>query len=820
MFKKFRLILSVLILTVILSPVCIKGTTGYNYDQVGSPIHSNHGMVMNNLPMTYKDLGITKPEDFKSPEGLYVFDRGSETKIYLVDSGSSKLFELNSNYKMVDEYEHFLLNPQDVREENLRKIKTNGNLLVGDRFFGVKKSHEFLNLTPDNETIIPLLFGSKYYRESQTEVRIENHGDANVHFNNGKIHITPLALGKGNIKVTLVSTSGKDLKPINIENIKKNLETLIRKEPVVKTEGLVKNDYARVNVKTTVNGEVSENYTYTNSLLKLNDQIFPDTIIRQEEGEKKSLLGKKKGDKVTVEEDFSEDTKIEAFRGKKVKFEFEILETYEGELRNTETLDDVVKRQGITNVNTWSEYENYLRSRKEESVLETFNINYSASKDLVLQNSEYPHGYLYEDLITETDVKIKFNKPRAVYRAINKTAAAEDYLYLCDTGNNQILVVDYLTKKVKKTIHVPETNEFKKVLFEPIALVTDAPGRMYVISNNVYQGIMQFSTLGDFDRFTGVNYVQLTPWERFWRLFKTEEQIKRSAAIINTTFTSMTVDDKGFIYATSIARSATTQKVSFITSVTNSLGVVKRINTSGKDVLRTNGIAAPQGDLSFLISNTQPAASGPSRLTGVTVNKYGLYSLVDSKMGKIFTYDYEGHLLYVSGKGAYGGSNTEEYDIIQNPKGIAYYGDKLLVLDKNARSLFVFEPTAISKKINQAAKLEYEGNFVAAGDVWEQVVKENANYSYAYSGIGKKYYAMKDYKKAMEYFRLGYDIHNHSRAFKILRDDKIRLFFPYVIGLIVLVPLGIFLTKKIRYFVKLKQGKVKRKDEESDTNLE
>ena len=66
------------------------------------------------------------------------------------------------------------------------------------------------------------------------------------------------------------------------------------------------------------------------------------------------------------------------------------------------------------------------------------------------------------------------------------------------------------------------------------------------------------------------------------------------------------------------------------------------------------------------------------------------------------------------------------------------------------------------------------------------------------------------YKKAMDYFKLGFDMKYYGKAFKLYRDGVIKKgFVPFLIAVVVLVAGGI----TYKYFKRKKKGYVK--DEET-----
>ncbi len=456
-------------------------------------------------------------------------------------------------------------------------------------------------------------------------------------------------------------------------------------------------------------------------------------------------------------------------------------------------------------------------------------------------------------LIGDADV-LNLNTPSGIHRAVNPNTK-EDLIYICDKGNHQIVVFKADSYQEEN----PETKEgsyqvyqvvsapleqLGKNTFDPKEVLSDSAGRIYVIADKINDGIMQFSKEGQFNSYTGVNYVTLSAWDIFWRNFATQAQREKMTTLYNTSFTDMVYKDH-MLYTTSYAIS--------VTKEVNDGIMIKKINPSGKDVLRRNGYNAPKGDNKYIKTDDGKGTYGPSKLESVTVNEYGVYTVVDSNRGRLFTYDNEGNLLYISGE------RGDLIDKISNPVAVQYLGEDLLVLDKNRRAIIKFEPTKIGSLINRAVEQEYNGRTtreepkvntrtktwwigkedtkiafseqefyeqdgtwwigdtntgieaeeLAAVDYWEQVVKLNANYEYAYIGIGKMYQNRGEYKQAMKYFKLGADRYYYGKAFKQYRDAKIRKYFgPVVITVAVLIVGGVVFSA-----VRRKKLGIKREEE-------
>lgn len=356
----------------------------------------------------------------------------------------------------------------------------------------------------------------------------------------------------------------------------------------------------------------------------------------------------------------------------------------------------------------------------------------------------------------------------------------EDIIYLCDKTNMQVLLLkqneEELAKGNKKwevvqVISAPEGVDFADKFF-PSKVVIDVTGRVYLICDGVYEGILLISHQGEFMRMVGVNYTTLSVWDAIKRNFKTEEQLKQEVTILQTTFNNLTIDSKGFLYTVSSA-------ITNADGTKNDTSMIKRINQANSDVLKRNGYNPPKGDLVTVKTGSK---AGGSNFIAITINEYGVYTVADSKHNRLFTYDNEGNLLYISG------GNGNQVTDISNATAIAYQGENILVLDKGNKCIMRFEPTDFARSINKAVEYEFIGDAVSAADQWQNVINANPAYELAYVGVGKKLYSEGRYQEAMLQFEKGADVAYYSRAYKMYRDDLIKKYFPAVfVGLLVLI---------------------------------
>lgn len=367
-------------------------------------------------------------------------------------------------------------------------------------------------------------------------------------------------------------------------------------------------------------------------------------------------------------------------------------------------------------------------------------------------------------------------------------------IFICDTGNYRIVqlnhdyeVVAIYDEVADDTFLAPgetinEENQ-DKIPFEPKKITVDATNRMYVVAKNVYEGILEINYDGSFNRFTGVNPIQLTPFEIFSRNLMTETQIAQLQLFLPTEYTNVNINEKNFIYAVS--------KV----SDNNDENPIQLINPKGVDVIKRNGYNPPMGDVQYVVGSNAYVIDGPSNLVDIASTDDGIYTVLDQKRSRLFTYDSEGDLLYVDG------DEGNQIDKFNEGVAIGYFGDDLLILDRGTKTIVVYRLTDFGEKVNEAIHYHNEGMFEDAALVWEEVIKINSNYEIAYNGIGKLLLRTGEYKEAMEYFELGHDQYYYSKAFKEYRNEIIKSNFGLIIASTLVIG-GTLVTLKIRKTIK------------------
>ena len=354
------------------------------------------------------------------------------------------------------------------------------------------------------------------------------------------------------------------------------------------------------------------------------------------------------------------------------------------------------------------------------------------------------------------------NNKQAILNAPEGVFANDRSLYIADTGNNRIFVLDVNAKDEEGNNTYPMTMVINKpenmvgsTEFIPSKIAVDNADRPFVVVKNSTEGIIELNTDGSFSRYFGVNSPQVSLIDFFWKSIASDEQKEKMSKIYAPAFTNVETDSDGFVYA--------------VTTDTASEEMAFRFNAKGSNVLRKFGYSEILGDLPSASSTDESATK--STFVDVAVSDYGVYALLDTSKNRVFLYNFDGNLLTVfGGKGDTKGK-------FNTPSSICWMGQSLIVGDSKLASAFVFTPTDFGSLVLESEEMYFNGDFDGAAVKNKQIVAMNANYDHAYVSIGKNELMRDNYKAAMDNFRLGNDKTYYSTAFGGYRNLLIQKYF-------------------------------------------
>lgn len=361
----------------------------------------------------------------------------------------------------------------------------------------------------------------------------------------------------------------------------------------------------------------------------------------------------------------------------------------------------------------------------------------------------------------------KITSPDGIY------VTDEGLIYVCEPTQEHILVFDSSYKLVA-SYGKPEGLALDN-RYQPTSVVVDSLNRMYVIATGIYEGILEISSENKFQRYFGTTTVSISVMDIFFRAIASEAQLSRQALILPTEYSSMTINEKGFIYTT--IRSGGVENP------------IRLLNVNGDDIMPENWEGdSPEGDIN------SSSSAGASSLTFIDCNDYGMFMVLDSTQNRIFTYDDASNMLFV-----FGGRGDKDGCFL-NPVSVRWMGEsnRVVVADRQAHSITVMKPTNYASAIFEAVKLEAEGNREASVSYWQQALAMNNNCNVAKDALGRQLYWGGDYEGSQallgEILRTDY----YSMAFEKTRENLIRTYAPTVVVVLAVLIVALTVFRRVR----------------------
>ena len=384
----------------------------------------------------------------------------------------------------------------------------------------------------------------------------------------------------------------------------------------------------------------------------------------------------------------------------------------------------------------------------------------------------------------------------------------KERIYVCDTGNSRVVVFD-LEGNFLYVIAAPESNLFASTdLYTPIALVVSATqngDKLFIVSETTTQGIIVMKETGEFESFIGAQKVEISLWTWLWRKFQTDDQRSTSSDIISDPYVNIAISDDDMLYAISGVDTGNIENVITSKDKSGDYAPVKLLNQKGDEIMRRNGFWPPVGEIDYkevvaddsyeITGNLDEAKENglglPSTLVDVASGPQKTWTTVDQTRSRIYTYDYDGNLLFAFGdKGSQVGN-------MQRITAVDYQDDEtMLVFDGDTNSITVFKITDYGKILMQALEHQNDYKYDLAVNDWREILKRNTNFDAAYIGIGTALARQGKYEEAIEYYKSAYDTDNYSTAYTIVRKNFIEkwIFLILIVAVVFIIALSKFFS--------------------------
>ena len=404
---------------------------------------------------------------------------------------------------------------------------------------------------------------------------------------------------------------------------------------------------------------------------------------------------------------------------------------------------------------------------------------------IIVTNKYYQRKLIIDKFINQNGVDDSLNSPESTFVVDEGERRG---LYVCDKLNRRIVVFNQDDGSFIREISEPVTKHITSGSFNPISCVVDKHGRIFVVSPDINEGIVVLTTDGQFINFIGAPEVTVTALEAL--IQKIGGTAADTLTFIPTAYKNIDLDQKTqeFVYASIIFKEeedVSAQLTQLTTKVTD-YSPVRLLNATGVDIMHRNGFFSPSGEVSVELevketSSNADAPKGVSEIIDIASGPNGVWSIVDTKRSKVYTYDSNGNLLYIFGdKGAQLGN-------ILSARAITYQGSNIIVLDMSRSTFTVYRRTEYAEILDEAIQYQNQGEYDKAVEKWEEVLARNNNFDTAYVAIGKSLYREGKYEEAIKYYQNAYDVENYATAFKDLRKESMEMLLLPMIALIVVL---------------------------------
>ncbi len=450
-------------------------------------------------------------------------------------------------------------------------------------------------------------------------------------------------------------------------------------------------------------------------------------------------------------------------------------------------------------------------------------ISDSTKNRVIVLDKHYEAIHIISSYVNEIGQAKTLENPKGIFVSDPRiTADKSSEIYICNTGTDatgkkigEVVVFDR-NYNYKRTITKPESVILTEEAFKPHAVAVDKYGRIFIVSQSAYQGVIVLSSDGEFTGFIGVQEVSVDLLDMIWRKFMSQEVRETQLLLLANPYNNIAVDDDGFVYVTTTMTSSDEMKKQFssIKSKNAANSPVKKLNAQGKEIMNRNGFFDPGGEVVL-------SSEDVSTIIDIGIGAQNTWTILDTntdsnspkQKGRFFTYDQSGNLLFAfgaSGDQLGQGSNLSAmtYHVVEDSDGNEIH--RLISMAANG-TITVYEPTDYYYAIIDAIEAESSNNHAKARVAWENVLSYNNNFDLAYIGIGKALYNQGDHEGAMEYLEKSYETDIWSKASGAAGKQMMKVWlFPIIIIVIAVVVLFFkFLgyAKKINKETSLKVGR-------------
>ena len=385
-----------------------------------------------------------------------------------------------------------------------------------------------------------------------------------------------------------------------------------------------------------------------------------------------------------------------------------------------------------------------------------FYITDSDNNRIIVVDSEFTRVIkTYYGFRMPNGTETKLSKPMGIY-----VSPVNGYIYVADNKNSRVLIADKDGNFVSE-ITKPDSEIYgSSRTFLPQRVLADKAGNVYVVLNNITTGAAMFSPDGEFTGFYGANRVEPTAEivrNYIFNLFASEEKKAHKARNVPSGITSFDIDGD-FIFTCSESGTQTTD-------------TVKKLNAAGNNIFAN--LQLEFGDRVPMYDSAQNKLMRTA-IVDIDIAEDGNINCLDYTTGRVFQYDEDCNLLFITG------TKAKQLGGFEAATAVESCGDSLYVLDSSKNTVTIFKETSFGEIVHTANKLYNEGRYEEALEPWYEVLKRDGNYRRANKGVALALLRKGDYKGAMKYAKLAEAPNIYNKAFEGYRREFLKAHFSQI----------------------------------------
>lgn len=390
---------------------------------------------------------------------------------------------------------------------------------------------------------------------------------------------------------------------------------------------------------------------------------------------------------------------------------------------------------------------------------DTFYIVDSGNSRIVAVDSDFREAVKVYDSFTMPDgSQTKLKNPQGIF-----ISAENDLMYIADNENARVLICGKDGRVVREITKPASEIYDQKRTFLPQRVIADKAGNVYIVLGNITTGAAMFDPEGEFIGFYGANRVQPTAeivGSYLTSLFTSEEKRARRTRNVPTGITSFDIDGD-FIFTCTASSTQTTD-------------TVKKLNAAGNNIFASND--AVYGDYAPMYDTSQNKLLAPA-IVDIDIAEDGNINCLDFTTGRVFQYDEDCHLLFITG------TIAKQVGGFDHAAALESKGENLYVVDSRKDTVTIFTETDFGKIVHKATAYYNAGYYEEALGPWLEVLKRDGNYHRANIGVASALLRKGDYEGATKYAKLAGSGYIYNKAFEGYRMEFLKKHFGTVFAI-------------------------------------